>query len=224
MSGFGTARLLFCHQNEEPKIFLEVLSATTAFSLIFVSEYMLGSKVLICSSGRPSEAGHDPSINLKTKKRLRYYSLLGKSAKFNYEGIIGNKRSRKLYTSVSCCSIISTKGFAEPPSQIRRAMVCAFCLLGNRGSKICEDIAFRYICTCPTKPQPSEAAVDDVQEKRKSVTILFSPSKSPISNYPGMMTTMLTLCCISLCQGKVIYQYRAWAVVYYLDSGRLAMP
>ena len=61
---------------------LEVLSATTALSLIFVSEYMLGSKVLICSSGRPSEAGHDPSINLKTKKRLRYYSLLGKSANF----------------------------------------------------------------------------------------------------------------------------------------------
>ena len=41
VSGFGTARLLFCHQNEEPKIFFEVLSATTAFSLIFVSEYML---------------------------------------------------------------------------------------------------------------------------------------------------------------------------------------
>ena len=38
-----------------------------------------------------------------------------------------------------------------------------------------------------------------------------------------MMTTMLALCCISLCQGKVIYQYRAWAVVYYLDSGRLAI-
>lgn len=99
-----------------------------------------------------------------------------KSANGHCWGIIDNKRSRKLYTSVSCCSIISTKGFAEPPSQIIRAMVCAFCLLGNRGSKICEDIAFRYICTCPTKPRPSEAAVDDVQEKRKSVTILFLAS------------------------------------------------
>ena len=139
--------------------------------------------------------------------------------------MIGNKRSRKsIYKRELLLYYLVRRCLPIPLSQIRRAMVCAFCLLGNRGSKICEDIAFRYICTCPTKPQPSEAAVDDVQEKRKSVTILFPPSKSPISNYPGMMTTMLALCCISLCQGKVIYQYRAWAVVYYLDSGRLAMP
>ena len=97
MSGFGTARLLFCHQNEEPQIFFEVLSATTAFSLIFVSEYMLGYKVLICISGRPSEAGHDLSINLKTKKRLRYYSLLGKSAKFYCKG---NNRQQCLRSAV----------------------------------------------------------------------------------------------------------------------------
>ena len=101
-----------------------------------------------------------------------------KSANGHCWGMIGNKRSRKsiykrellLYYLVSRCLPI-------PLSQIRRAMVCAFCLLGNKGSKICEDIAFRYICTCPSKPRPSEAAVDDVQEKRKSVTILFLASK-----------------------------------------------
>ena len=128
-----------------------------------------------------------------------------KSANGHCWGIIDNKRSRKLYTSVSCCSIISTKGFAEPPSQIRRAMVCAFCLLGNKGSKICEDIAFRYICTCPSKPQPSEAAVDDVQEKRKSVTILFLASKIAKFYNTGIMTTMLTLCCIcTFSSGRVL--------------------
>ena len=128
-----------------------------------------------------------------------------KSANGHCWGIIDNKRSRKLYTSVSCCSIISTKGFAEPPSQIRRAMVCAFCLLGNRGSKICEDIAFRYICTCPSKPQPSEAAVDDVQEKRKSVTILFLASKIAKFYNTGIMTTMLALCCIcTFSSGRVL--------------------
>ena len=84
-------------------------------------------------------------------------------------------------------------------------MVCAFCLLGNRGSKICEDIAFRYICTCPSRPQPSEAAVDDVQEKRKSVTILFLASKIAKFYNTGIMTTMLALCCIcTFSSGRVI--------------------
>ena len=109
VSEFGTARLLFCHQNEEPKIFLEVLSATTAFSLIFVSEYMLGSKVLICSSGRPSEAGHDPSINLKTKKRLRYYSLLGKLLR--YKGM-KNIQTERIIPKIILVRILSIHPYA----------------------------------------------------------------------------------------------------------------
>ena len=94
MSGFGTVRLLFCHQNEEPKIFLEVLSATTAFSLIFVSEYMLGSKVLICSSGRPSEAGNVRASIWKRKSVYDIIPYLENRQNFTVRGIIGNKRSR----------------------------------------------------------------------------------------------------------------------------------
>ena len=139
--------------------------------------------------------------------------------------MIGNKRSRKSIIQAWAVALLSSeKVFADTSESDKKSNGLRFLFTWKSRSKICEDIAFRYICTCPTKLQPSEAAVDDVQEKRKSVTILFPPSKSPISNYPGMMTTMLALCCISLCQGKVIYQYRAWAVVYYLDSGRLAMP
>ena len=35
---------------------------------------------------------------------------------------------------------------------------------------------------------------------------------------------MLALCCIFLCRKQELYQYRAWAVVSYQNSRRLAMP
>ena len=83
------------------------------------------------------------TILFPTQKIGKIYSL----------GIVGNKRSRKfIYKRELLLYYLVRRCLPIPLSQIRRAMVCAFCLLGNRGSKICEDIAFRYICTCPTKP------------------------------------------------------------------------
>ena len=154
-----------------------------------------------------AKRGRKPYLYFKeSEKAFTILFPAQKIGKIYSLGMIGNKRSRKsIYKRELLLYYLVRRCLPIPLSQIRRAMVCAFCLLGNRGSKICEDIAFRYICTCPSKPQPSEAAVDDVQEKRKSVTILFLASKIAKFYNTGIMTTMLALCCIcTFSSGRVI--------------------
>ena len=100
---------------------------------------------------RKAKRGRPPCERAK-RKRKSVYDIIpdSENRQILLTGNNSNKRSRKftyerellLYYRVSRCLPI-------PLSQIRRAIVCAFYLLGFWGYKICEDIAFRYICTCP---------------------------------------------------------------------------